>query len=95
MFDEDLEKIKDCFLTNLQTVAGNEAGTKVASQAFLTIAKRKQATAGGLSRSDKQKFMEILQKWEVFEQNQKRQNAALRDAKKAADTGDKLKKMEI
>lgn len=53
MFDEDLEKIKDTFLTNLQTVAGNEAGTKVASQAFLTIAKRKQAAAGGLSRSDK------------------------------------------
>ena len=39
--------------------------------------------------------MEILQKWEVFESNQKRQNEALREAKKAADTGDKLKKLEI
>jgi hypothetical protein len=41
MFDEDLDKIKDVFLTNLQTVAAVDPATKVASQAFLTIAKRK------------------------------------------------------
>ena len=53
MFDEDLEKIKDVFLTNLQAVSSADPSTKVASQAFLTIAKRKQNAAGGLSRSDK------------------------------------------
>jgi len=69
MFDEDLDKIKDVFLNNLQVTAEADPAARVASQAFLTIAKRKQNTSGGLSRSDKQKFMEILQKWEVFEDN--------------------------
>ena len=39
--------------------------------------------------------MEILKKWEVFEQRQKEQNAALREAKKQAGDGEKIKKLEI
>lgn len=95
MFDEELDKIKEVFLSNLQSAAAADPSGKIASQAFLSIAKRKQKEAGGLSRSDKQKFQEIVQKWEAFEAMQKRQNEALREAKKAADSGDKFKKMEI
>jgi len=56
MFDEELDKIKEVFLSNLQSAAAADPSGKIASQAFLSIAKRKQKEAGGLSRSDKQKF---------------------------------------
>lgn len=73
--DEEVEALRATFLETLQKAAGMTDGSKMMNKAFMNIVQKKQKREpDGLSRTDKARFKQLLEKWEVMEESQKKTN---------------------
>ena len=91
---EECDDLRNLFIKTLQE-ADPELSKRQRSKAFLEITKRKLAdNSQSLSKGDRQKFTELLRKWNIVETTIKRQAELMRElAKKDADGGPAVKKL--